>query len=333
MGWLPRSPRRRCRPWRAIAAVAPAPGGAPPRRHRGARGQARCCRPAPAQQPGRQILQIGQSLAQVGIGDAAHPVPQLAGDAHHRGLRGQAAGDGIADPASPSLHRRQPGALPPAPRAIPRCRACRARSDGPGRDASPPGRGPAASARLPGPAPGSAVAPCRGRCPRSGRSPDPAPATPLRTAAGSVALSASSAISPAPAAGQGLGQQHGHRLHHVHLIRGVAARRAVLHHQHTHDVPAATHWDRQQRGEQFLAGFRTIGRRPGGSARPAGSAHARWRRRCQQCLPPTRRRVRPTESGRRPWVAISSSTSPGAHGVERANLGHHLGGDDANHLG
>ena len=34
-----------------------------------------------SQQPSREVLQVGQPLAQIGIGDAAHAVVQLTGDA------------------------------------------------------------------------------------------------------------------------------------------------------------------------------------------------------------------------------------------------------------
>ena len=55
-----------------------------------------------AQQPSREVLQVGQPLAQIGIGDAAHPVVQLAGDPLHRRLGRQPAADHLGHAFQPA---------------------------------------------------------------------------------------------------------------------------------------------------------------------------------------------------------------------------------------
>ena len=57
------------------------------------------------QQAVGEILHVGEAFAQIGVADAAHPVMQLAGDALHRGLGGQAAADHLARPGAASRHR------------------------------------------------------------------------------------------------------------------------------------------------------------------------------------------------------------------------------------
>ena len=105
----------------------------------------------------------------------------------------------------------------------------------------------------------------------------------------------------------------------LHLLVGVAARRAVLHREHAQRPPGAAHRHGQHGGERLLAGLRPIGEGRDGSARPAGSSPAPVAAHRPTMPSPTRSRVRPTASGFSPSVATSSRIRPAA-GVDRADL-------------
>ena len=291
------------------------------------------------QQPAGQVLQVGQPLAQIGVGDAAHAVAQFAGDALHRRLGGDAAADHLADPAQPAgiggdqavglqhLARARHRPLPPSgtPAAIssssPRCiRSDRGVQPAP---APPPGRRPAGAAaraaapcsthRADGDAAGRAA--CRRR--RAGRwrrRPPPPP-------------------SAAPPAGQQLGQQHGHRFQLVDLLVGVVARRAVLHRQHAQRAAGAAHRHREHRGERLLAGLRPVGE--GRVVLRVRQVHhlRRWRRTRPTMPSPTRSRVRPTALRLQPLGGGQLQDVARPQHVDRAHLADQLGGDQPHQLG
>ncbi len=78
----------------------PQPAGQQDRagRHRRARPVTGQCR----QQPAREILQVGQPFAQIGIGDPAHAVVQFASHTLHRRLGRQTAADHLGDAFQPA---------------------------------------------------------------------------------------------------------------------------------------------------------------------------------------------------------------------------------------
>ena len=221
-------------------------------------------RPArPAAVP--QVLQVGQPLAQIGIGDAAHAVVQLAGDPLHRRLGGQPAADHLGHPFQPAgVGRNQAIGF----EHVARCRYFRAagqivrhagdqlvetllhalRRIVQAREFGLAGRRPAAA---PGGGGSRAARPGRWRCP--GTSVEPAKTR------GIVAPTPSSGAVGGAGRRQDLGEQHRHGLQLVHLIVGVAARIAVLHRDHAQRPSGPPHRHGQHGGERFLAGLGAVG--------------------------------------------------------------------------
>ncbi len=219
------------------------------------------------QQSAGDVLEVGQPFAQIGVGDAPHPVAQVADDALHGRFRGQAALDRRSDAGQPAgvggdhavclqhvaggggigaaiLHCRQPSGDQVVQFAL--HLACsdveagqlsgRIIGQQPARQRPyPPQRDPADGQ--------STDQSLAGEIPRHGA------AQAFRTAAGCA--------DP----GQHLGQQHRHGLQNLDLVLPKLARITVLDRQHAQGPPGPSHRHRQQRRIGLLAGLRSIGER------------------------------------------------------------------------
>ena len=131
--------------------------------------------------------------------------------------------------------------------------------------------------------------------------------------------------------GDQLGQHHGDGLQRLDLVLGVVARRAVLHHQHAEHPAAAQDRHAHQRVVDLLAGLRPIGEvgmalRVGERQRPGCGGDV-----ADQALADPQ----PGAVHRLGLQALGGEQLEhlaGAHDVGRADLGHHVGGDDADDL-
>jgi hypothetical protein len=128
-----------------------------------------------------------------------------------------------------------------------------------------------------------------------------------------------------------LGQHHGGGLQRLDLLLGVVALGAVLHHQHAEHASAARNRHAHQRVIDLLAGLRPVGEvgmrlGVGQRQRPAMQrdvadqplAHP------EACLV--------HRLGLQPLGGEQLEHLAGAHDVGRADFGHHVGGDDLDHL-
>ena len=298
---MPRRASPAVRPAQAAGRAGSRPAAPPAAALAGERGQ----------QPAGQILDVGQPLAQIGIGDAAHAIVQFAGDTLHRRLGGQAAADHLGDAAQPAgIGGDQPIGLEHLARRGPPSAAWpsgRRRSARPallhplGRVVQPPSS--AAGSRPAGARPGRRHAgrPVRWRCRRraahrrrpAARSRRPLRRHPPRRSPPAVRPAASrrSPVPPPPPRCRGAG--------------------AVLHREHAERAAGAADRDGEHRGERLLAGFRPIGE--GGMVLRIGQVHHLRGGGAQpdDALADAQPGVADGLPGSGPAVATSSRMSPG----------------------
>jgi hypothetical protein len=288
------------------------------------------------EQAADQVLDIGQALAQVGVGHAAHAVAQVGGDAVHRGLGrkpaahrighalqpaavgghqlvgiqdlargggiwpghgavGQAGGDQRVDPLLHAHHRLvQPGEFAGGVLGQQAVRGCGGAGHQHRADRHPRGQRHAGEAARQG--------------------------IHQRLLAGLGGMG-----------GEQLGEQHRHRLHHLHLVGVVVARGAVLHGEHAQGAAGAAHRHGEHGGVAILAGLGPPGeggvvlrvgevlRQLGGGGQAHDAlAHA-------QPGHADRLRAQALRGGQLQHLA-------GAHHVDRAHLADQFGRHQANEL-
>ena len=133
------------------------------------------------------------------------------------------------------------------------------------------------------------------------------------------------------AAGHQLGQHGGDGLEGLDLFVGVVARRAVLHHEHAEHAAAAQDRHAHQRMIDLLAGLRAVGEvgmglRLGQRQRPRMGRDV-----ADQALADAQPRL-VHRLGLQALGGEQLQHLAGAHDVGRADLGHHVGGDDGDDL-
>ncbi len=276
------------------------------------------------QQPVREVLDVGEPLAQIGIGNVAHSLAQLARNALHGSLGRQPAADRLRDPAQPAgIGGEQPRRVQHVARgsalrrALDQCIKPLAHGLGGPAQTQAFGVGVLGQqpARVRRDAPqhhrADREAGCEARAlelARQGRT------DPLLRAAGR------------PGGDEHLRQQHRNRREQFHLVFGIEPRRPVLHREHAHRPPRAPHRDREQRGIGLLPGLgpvreggmilrvRQVERLAGGGDQTDDPlAHPQPR-------PPDR--ARPQAHGRHQLQDVARP-----HRVDRAHFRHQLGSD------
>ncbi len=126
--------------------------------------------------------------------------------------------------------------------------------------------------------------------------------------------------------GDHFGEQHGGRLQRFDLFLRISPAGAVLDDEHAERIAAAQNWHAEEGGIDFFARLRPV---------REGPMRLRIRERRGSAVSairptrpsPARMVVRWTASRFRPSVAESSQPAVAAHHVDRADFGHHIGGD------
>ena len=295
-------------------------------------------RPVPAheiaQEPVGEVVEIVQPLAQIGIGDAFHARAHHGLHLLHRDLRGEAALDRLVEPAHPALVAREhPVGLEDVAMLGGGAEAVRGHHAvdilAHGRD----GLGEAGALGLG--VLGDGVEDDEARLVQVHH----ALGEPL---AGGGALDHERALAPAGAAldpvraekGAGLGHlgdDHGDHFERLDLVVGVAARRAVLHDEDAHHLAEALDGHADEGAVDLLAGLRQVAEAGGGLGVVGREGGGGLGDAADEALADAQaravHRVRIEALG-----GAELECALVALQVDGADLGDHVGGDEADHL-
>ncbi len=286
------------------------------------------------QQPPGHVFQVGQPLAQIGVDDAPHVIAQFAGDAVHCRLGRQPAVDRLADAAQPAwVGGNQAVGLQDFACLRARIAVVRQAVGDQLIEAAAHGLHGVRQPRQFGCRIIGQQAPWRMRRGQHGWA-DGQPRHQHRPGEASRQGGAQLLLGAfgGTGGGQRFDQQHRHRFQRLDLVGLVAARRPVLHHQHTERAAGPAHRHRQQGGIWLLAGLRPVGEV--WMVLRIRQVHRVRRRRHQaddalthpQPGATDRLQAQSFGGGQLQHVA-------GLHGVDRAYLRHQLAGDQARNLG